>query len=390
MSSKMSQESGLRYGLEERSQAGSLCPDDEDIQAFLKTLDALPHPPSLAAQAAQSSRSHLPSTSSSLSAPSVPPSPPPLQGSDYSPGGLITRLPMTRAQVDDTLKRMAGSFNLKPGKSGESDLRSPGSTQGPTPSGHSTAVHSSVGLLTASRPGSAVRRVSGTDTDPSVRPGGSRRQTSDGSLVAVRPESVKTPSQLAVSPLRPPVPTGVVKPPAARSLPGNPGPLVEDNIVPLRPAGLTALSPQTTGGTSTATNESSSNRASRRGPVLLRGGFGEQRPSSSPSHSPIRHRALSERQPEDDTGAWHRLGPMRGVKTSAPVSVGAAMGYGVGKRTAGQRTAPSSLGGEGDIVPDPSVEEGSRERGRGRGGRVVSDGGRDPEIPRGGLLGVDW
>ena len=117
-STRTSQESGLRHSV-----AG---PDDDDIQSFLKTLDALPQPPIVAAQAVHASRSHLPSTSSSLSNPSIPPSPSPMHAS------VETRAPMTRQQVDDALKRMAGSFNVSP----------------PPPS---------VGLLSASRPVTARR-----------------------------------------------------------------------------------------------------------------------------------------------------------------------------------------------------------------------------------------
>jgi len=383
VSTRMSQESGLRHSLEGRAQLPIPCPDDEDIQAFLKTLDALPQPPSLAAPAVQVSRSLLPSTSSSLSVPSIPQSPSPMHALGESPGGPSARIPMTRAQVDDTLKRMAGSFNLNTGKLVESAPVSRDPSQRVPSSTASSSGPLSVGLLTASRPNSAPRRVSAAESDPSARPG-FRRQTSGGSPLATRPVSAQTRSQLAVSPLNPPR-SDIIKPVVVRSLPGNPAPLTEDSPLPLQSAGLTALSPQTTGGTSIATNESTSTRTSRRGPVLLRGGFGEQRPSLSPSHSPVRdlnrQRGTVDRRAEDDSGIWHRPGATRATRAGAPIFAG----YGAGRKLAGQSTAPSSLGGDGESDQDGQSEE----RGRGREGRVTSEGGRESKA-RKGSLGGDW
>lgn len=377
-----SQESGLRHSLDGRSE-GSKGPDDEEIQAFLKTLDALPQPPSLAALGAQASRSHLPSTSSSLSVPSVPASPSPMHGSASSSGASIrdARTPMTKAQVDDTLRRMAGDFNLKSIRVAE-----PGPTlQQPAPRPiASSSGPSSVGLLTASRPASAARRVSGTaDVDPSPSRPSFRRQTSGSSPLATRPGATHINSQSPLSAINPPLSNEATRPPTARSLPGPPALLADDTPFPHSAAGLNPLSPQTTGGTSTATNESSSTRTSRRGPVLLRGGFGEreQRPSSSPSHSPIRQRVMSERV-EDEPGVGSRPVPGRESRTgAAPVSVGTGFGFGVGRRQPGQRTAPGSLGAEGDGEV--------RERVRGREGRVVNEGERETD-ERLNTLGGDW
>jgi len=359
-----SQESGLRHSLDggARDPQG---PDEEEIQAFLKTLDQLPQPPSLAAQAAHASRSHLPSTSSSRSSPSVP----------ASPGASAPRISMTKAQVDDTLRRMAGNFNRKSATPSESasDLCSPASK-----AFTATAGPSSVGLLTASRPRSAARRVSATEADSSSRPG-FRRQTSGGSRLAGRNESSRTTARLAISPLKASMTTNVPKPATARSLPGPLAPLTGETAPNLRSGRLNPLSPQTTGGMSTATNESTSTRTSRRGPVLLRGGFGEQRPSSSPSHSPIRQRVMAERQSEDESNGSRPV-PARGMRGAAPVITG--MCYGTGGRTAGQRTAPGSLGAEGEVEV--------QERRRGREGRVVSEGEREVQEVRRGHLSGDW
>ncbi|WWD20636.1 hypothetical protein CI109_105112 [Kwoniella shandongensis] len=303
-------ESGLRHSLEGPG-SRIIAPDEDEIQAFLKTLDALPQPPSLAAQAVHASRSHLPSTSSSLSAPSASPSPSPLHTSTSasgSPGRLLTgRVPMTRAQLDDELKRMAGSFTVNSQAIGMEST--PNSTRAPS-SGSTNP--SSIGLLSASRPSSSARRAPASESDQSQ---GSRpmyrRQTSGGP--SPLGPGTKAGSPLSANPMQPLKSADEIarhtrrsEPPhlsAARSLPGPGAVQLNDDqqlpplSQPLRiaagggghePSSITAgiLSPQTTGGTSTT----DSTRTSRRGPVLLRGGFGDQRTSlaSSPSHSPSR------------------------------------------------------------------------------------------------------
>lgn len=398
-STRMSSESGLRHSVE-RTTPG---PDDDDIQAFLKTLDALPQPPLVAAQAAQVSRSHLPSTSSSLSNTSGPVSAS-MQASDSPNTG---RAPMTRAQVNDALARMMGSFTLQsnlPVTASRSGSHSPlPQTTSPTTATSSSGNTPSVGLLTASRPLSAARRISSGDSDP-PKPPPFRRQTS-----GPRPSSVKTGSPLArdalsgqtveISPRSTQVGT-------ARSLPGSgTAPLVDDAPMPLPIAGIDVplppsgvLSPQTTGGTS---------NTSRRGPVLLRGGFGEQRgssskasTSSSPSHSPIRdfarlnHRetrgvSQGERQAEEELGAWTgrqgRYRPMSAVAANMGAGFGPAGAESRGGSSASRtgklerRTAPSSLGadarGQEEDEEESEGVEGSRAyRARGRMGRVASEG----------------
>ncbi|ORX41078.1 autophagy-related protein 13-domain-containing protein [Kockovaella imperatae] len=246
-STRTSQESGLRHSV-----AG---PDDDEIQSFLQSLDAIPQPSMIASQAVHASRSHLPSASSSVSVPSAPSSPA-MQASGE------TRAPMTRQQVDDALKQMMGSFNVSP----------------PRPS---------LGLLSASRPISSIRRPVTAAQSPPERP-------SDAT-------------------------------PGPRSLPGSERPAKSPAITAL-------LSPQTTG---------SSAGGSRRGPVLLRGGFEphfKTSTSSSPSHSPIRDFA--------------RLG--LGTTTGSR-----------SRKTPGQRTAPSSFGGP--------VGDNDEERGR-RGGPLSDKG----------------
>ena len=386
-STRTSQESGLRYSTPAPG------PDDEDIQAFLKTLDALPQPPSLAAQAIHASRSHLPSTSSSLSNPSVPPSPSPLHGSIGSPGqgtGAAAvptgRAPMTRTQVDDALRRMAGSFNLNTSKLVESTVAADvGSSRQPSPSSASgSGSHvPSVGLLTASRPESAPRKV--PPLDPETPRPGLRQQS-----------SIKTGSPLASSPAQLPLPESptpesktkspALGHPTARSLPGTGGgSLLEDVASPLpfaMPIGTAHLSPQTTG-TSTATNESRAS-ASRRGPVLLRGGFEgratKASTSSSPSHSPIRDFARL------GLNAGNRLGGATSARSDST-----NLGYGFVRKSAAQHTAPSSFGGRVDGADDEEEE-----RGRRNARRSEDDIGSklDDEVPprrkAGGALSGDW
>lgn len=380
-STRTSQESGLRH-----SSAPAV--QDADLNSFLSAIDHMPQPPTLAAHAVHASRSHLPSTSSSLSNPSASASPSPLQVSGHSPrsqaGQAVSRVPLTKAAVDDQLKRMMGSFTLS--ASGIADSVGgldvgPSRQRTPSVGSGTTSVNQSIGLLTASRPAAATRRVHSQGESPPQA--FMRRQSSIGvgSPLAGSPSRVPLPESPNVD-KRKITPTGLS---AARSLPGIGSSALAENIpLPTRtsnpPTG--ALSPQTTG-TSTATNES---RASnRRGPVLLRGGF-ESRPpkssvSSSPSHSPIRDFArlsISNRPPPSLAS--------RGESMS--------LGYGYGRKTAGQRTAPSSFG-----VPDldgTSEEAGGSpgSRGRRQSGRR-SEGGMSPredEEGEGNLkrLGGDW
>ena len=371
LSTKISMESGLRRSYEGQAMGSASCPDDEEIQAFLKTLDALPQPPSLAAQAAHASRSHLPSTSSSLSIPSTQTAPSPLQESGGLPSLANTRAPMTRAQIDGALKRMAGSFNT--GKLVENPAAPAKSTPESLSSASSTAGPSTVGLLTASRPRSSSQRISAADTETPAT-SGFRRQISEGSSLASRLLGTQTSSHSTTSPIIPfPQPPNVIKLAIVRSLPDNPAPLTADVPPPLMSAGLTPLSPQTTGGTSTATNETAFTRTSRRGPVLLRGGFGEQRQGTSPSHSPIREMTRqkgtaenTERQAEDQLGNWMRPAVGRSARTMASFGGTPALGHVSDRKPMGQSTAPSSLDAKGDFE---SSQAGETNRGRGREAR---------------------
>ncbi|WRT70610.1 uncharacterized protein IL334_007608 [Kwoniella shivajii] len=363
-------ESGLRHSLEGPSVGRMPVPDEDDIQAFLKTLEALPQPPSLVAQAIQSSRSHLPSTSSSLSAPSVPLTPSPLLTSaSGSPGngGTATanmyggRIPMTRQQVDDELKRMAGSFSNNTLSFGPTIESEPSSIRA---SSSNSTNPSSIGLLSASRPSSANRRVSNLEINrepPSSSRPMYRRQTS-GEKSPLGPGSIKSP--VRASPMQPlKSADGVNKHSlnaqsniAARSLPGRGR--ASDSITvldeehlssragtgassvnPIGVPGMGILSPQNTGGT--ANNDSI---RSRRGPVLLRGGFGDSnvsgRPTtatSSPSHSPVRditHKAtgvglgIRENQGQSQGGQISRgMTTIEGDETTSSNNIG---GYVIG------------------------------------------------------------
>lgn len=222
-------ESGLRHS-HEASQPGAsvIVPDNDDIQSFLKTLEALPQPPTLAAQSA-SSRARLPSTSSSISNPSIPQSPSPLQTSSTGPQPSNTfagRTPMTRKQVDDALKRMTGSFavnartleqsSVMPVSADTSRSHSQylGGTESPpfrpdSMSRTSSGNTPSVGLLTASRPTPMSRRVSPASlgqTETQTRPISTGPSSAPGSGPSSlgRSVSVKKNSPLSGAPLQPP------------------------------------------------------------------------------------------------------------------------------------------------------------------------------------------
>jgi len=378
-STRTSQESALRY-------SATPSGDDDEIQAFLKTLDTLPQPPSLAAQAVQASRSHMPSTSSSLSNPSNSATPSPLQASNNSPnahvGHIHGRAPLTRAQVDDQLRKMAGSFNVNTSKMVESTSHTePPVTRQATPGSRSGTDSNvpSVGLLTASRPASSPRQLSRASSPPRTT---IRRYPSAkaGSPLASEPSHVPLPespapsTRTALSPRQP----------AARSLPGaGSTPLIDKDALPTRTTAPSTetMSPQTVG----VSYESRS--TARRGPVLLRGGFESRmtrpNPSSSPSHSPIRDFARLGSTP----GRAAPL-PPRGESTS--------LGYTYGRKTAGQRTAPSSFGVSASTeLGAGEDEEGTVDhRGR-RASARRSEGGMSPgeedrkDALRGGMM-RDW
>lgn len=371
-------ESGLRHSLEPPKRRDGV-PDEDDIEAFLKTLDAVPQPsrsqyaPSgrFASMASSlSTREHraegegTPNSQLAIS--------PQTQGQGYN-----GRVPMTRAWVDDELKRMAGSFST-----GEMAIPSRGDTTASSSSNVNTAASSaratmagtpaSIGLLSASRPSSASRRV--PITDAGTEAGGQKviRRKSDGPSPlsqGLTSAAERDSSPIAASPMQAlrsadqvpadrgvrstlsdsPAATG-----SARSLPRSAMGVTHEHPepLPLRSAGAgvgyaglsnygatvvsrtSVLSPQTTGGTnstdspstSVTTNATSTTAATtrmpRRGPVLLRGGF-EHRSSatSTPSHSPVRDYARA------------------GVAVNA-ASTSGAIGLGISTREAGVGSMP--------------------------------------------------
>ena len=350
--------------------------EQDDIEAFLKTLDALPQPPSVAAQAVHSSRTHLPSTSSSLSNPNTANSPsntsaaspmPPTpehrtSGSPPTPSSALpARAPMTKTQIDETLRQMMGSFNIA-----ASSIAPPIARASP-PTGVRGPLSAGVGLLSASRPASAPRAVTGPPgaqlsrkisggrgaigtagsplaREPYVRPRSQSRppvEAAAGPATAISAVEADAASQDQVKAPDSPIDktmetsesrrrdTSRSSTKGSRSLPGA-GISKDADSRPLGSAGLcptgveggipitNALSPQTTGGHGTG--------YSRRGPVLLRGGFetnqrdragrfgaGSGRDktsvSSSPSHSPIRDFGrLALRDRERETTLRDRVG----------------------------------------------------------------------------------
>jgi autophagy-related protein 13 len=330
-STRMSTESGLRHSLETPDPAGVNVPDDDDIQSFLKTLDSLPQPPSLAAQAA-TTRARQPSASSSLSNTntSIRQASSPLQTSSAGatgtgPGTGTGRAPVTRAQVDDAVRKMTGSFAASTKTLEQSNVMSSTRLDTTLSNRSTSATAPSVGLLTASRPSPVPRRVSPASLSAQAGRRSSIDDTASSSPPVGRSASVKKNSPLSGEPLQPPTPGPVIDRPlarapveadsqavqtalpqsppptasqmksTARSLPAGPAPLAQDSPVPIpgRP-GLPAsgfLSPQPTG--SASKRDTIAGTSQRRGPVLLRGGFdgrsqSGQRHSTSPSRSPIR------------------------------------------------------------------------------------------------------
>jgi autophagy-related protein 13 len=301
---------------------------------------------------------------------------------------------------------MAGSFDITTSRLVESTAprtRTPdiGARPGPSTTSSSGSAGPSVGLLTASRP-TPSRTASRPDPPQSPENSGSRPEYR-------RQNSVKTGSPLASSPAQLPLPESPsvnVQPsprdtlyrlPSARSLPGsgsaalNPDEPLPRSAIPSMPSGSGigySAASQTTGyGQGMATAES---RTSRRGPVLLRGGFearstttgvtgspghgGHGRPSasSSPSHSPIRdfNRLTLSRPGAAAAGTGGGGNP-----TTAPAIGNAgfgnrgesmSLGYSTRKQP-GQRTAPSSYGA-------PEVDD-ADDRGRARRAARKSDGG---------------
>lgn len=198
---------------------------------FLKTLESMPRPPSLAS--ASQSRAYLPSTSSSLSNPrhSVLATGPKLGGSpgDSGPssgtdsmvtggGSAFMRKRMTKAEVDAALNRMAGSYTL---------AAQPFAQPGSIPlTGSALATSSSISpvdrLTPAALRTSSVNRQNpplvGDRTDQSVTSGEPMRSSTqaasarDVGFVARIGSSVKSSSPLAQAPIQ----ASPMDPPATR------------------------------------------------------------------------------------------------------------------------------------------------------------------------------
>lgn len=378
-------ESGLRHSIDEpRPDA----PDKDDVHAFLRALDSwtppasiAPHQSPRATATALAGTSTVPtppqtSTTSSVSVGSYP-SPKVASGSvSGSPAqaasGLVNRTPLTRQHVDDMLKLMAGSFSTPERASSTEPAVAPSAVSSAIPSrasshlasrreslnsDRSTTTSGGPGLLSASRPCTSPAISPRSNTMP--LPGSSLRH---GSLPRSGALPFAAPAHLANDP------TAAIG--SARSLPGPTGrDDVGDTPGPLRafspPA---ALSPQTTGGT---------DFGRRRGPVLVRGGFGAasskaSTTGSSPSHSPVRdymrpyRSGLATERDRDRDEADSRV--PRGNTLGA---IGLPPGYG----RAG-RTAPSSLGAE---PSDNELENATGSaRMRARAGRVASEGSTSP------------
>ncbi|WVQ70579.1 hypothetical protein IAR50_000098 [Cryptococcus sp. DSM 104548] len=330
-------ESGLRHSLEPKREAAIKVADADDIQAFLRTLDSVP---------ASSSRSQygLPggsaytSLGSSLSRGEAPISPLAKSRrqspSQFAPNGN-GQVPKTRAWVDEELKKFAGQFDT-PGElpMGPGPSRNPsrGVTANSSARGSFSQGPGTPGLLSASRPNSAARKIpsgGGNAERDAELVFGSRRRTSGGpsplsqGLVAPGKSPLGSPRQILGSVEEGHNPRRLLSDKGeassgqgARSLPDgslsttarnrssdppprSAAPYGYPYPTPYPPVSSrpSDLSPQTTGSASTDSYTTASpaagagaGRTPRRGPVLLKGGFGGTSANNTPSHSPVRDR----------------------------------------------------------------------------------------------------
>jgi autophagy-related protein 13 len=382
-------ESGLRHSLDEAP------PDSDEVHAFLRALDSWTPPPSLAPRASSSSipQSGNPAVTTTAATPGSG-GRSPAMGSGSGSGVSGARVPLTRTHVDDMLKRMAGSFGptATPASPSAGPSRPPSSQ--PTPSSRRDSNGSAEdhayqaagvrplpiggGGLSAQPPATGSPRVASLRSEAAGSPGNVPR----GSVPRASGSLPRAPA-LASTPEEPPC-LG-----AARSLPAGPhktpslpkiGGTTPGSPFPSRQAPSSAaclLSPQTTGGTT------------RRGPVLVRGGFGApsasskaSTSSSSPSHSPVReYRYRSGLTAERERSERERDGGLAGIGLPSGYGVGGLSGLppgpfssfsNTGSRGASstRRTAPSSLGADHDM---PRVR-----------GRVASEGSASPIRERSG------
>jgi autophagy-related protein 13 len=293
----------------------------------------------------------------------------------------INRTPLTRAHVDDMLKRMVGSFSVaaeqtpshsvvssgvpsrppsqpsrppsQPSRPPSQPSRPPSQPSRPTshssrPASHLTSRGESYtsersititgpGLLSASRPSPPQAGLSPRSKD-SPLPGSSLRH---GSFPRSGALPFAAPAHLTANPAG----AGAIG--AARSLPAATREEARDALTPLStplspPSGL---SPQTTGSTDTSR---------RRGPVLVRGGFGTasaKATSPSPSHSPVR--AYRSALHADELAGHGHQGTVSSsgnpIRRSATLT---SMGSGAPRIG---RTAPSSFSADADTELDAAT-----------------------------------
>ncbi|BEI79622.1 hypothetical protein CcaverHIS002_0101510 [Cutaneotrichosporon cavernicola] len=381
-------ESGLRHSLDEAPR------DSDDVHAFLRALDSWTPPPSLAPR---SSSASLPqSQPGNPAVTTTAPTPgsggrSPALGSGSGSGVSGTRVPLTRTHVDDMLKRMAGSFGPTMTATGSAEPSRPPSAL-PTPSSRRDSNGSTEdqlydaagvrplpiggGALSAQRPATGSPRVASLRNEVTGSPG----QVPRGSVPRASGSLPRAPA-LASTPEEPPcfgaarsLPAGPAKTPGFPQIGGTtPGSPFPSRHGAINGAGL--VSPQTTGGT-------------RRGPVLVRGGFGApsasskaSTSSSSPSHSPVReYRYRSGLTAERERSQRERDGFFfAGIGLPSGYAIGGLSGLppgpfnsfsNAGSRGASstRRTAPSSLGADHDV---PRMR-----------GRVASEGGGSPICER--------
>ncbi|CAK9786582.1 hypothetical protein CC85DRAFT_283201 [Cutaneotrichosporon oleaginosum] len=384
-------ESGLRHSLDEAA------PDSDDVHAFLRALDSWTPPPSLAPRVSSTSMAQSQPANPAVATTGATPSSggrSPAMGSGSGSGVSGARVPLTRAHVDDMLKRMAGSFGPTATGSPSAEPSRPPSSQ-PTPSSRRDSSGSaedqayqaagvrplpigSGGGLTAQLPVTGSPRVTSLRNEATGSPG----QVPRGSVPRASGSLPRAPA-LASTPEEPPcvgaarsLPAGTAKTPSLPKIGGTtPGSPFPSRQTPSNGAGL--LSPQTTGGTT------------RRGPVLVRGGFGApsasskaSTSSSSPSHSPVReYRYRSGLTAERERSERERDGGFSGVGLPTGYGVGGLSGLppgpfssfsNAGSRGASstRRTAPSSLSADHDM---PRIR-----------GRVASEGSASPIRERSG------
>ncbi|GMK54442.1 hypothetical protein CspeluHIS016_0110280 [Cutaneotrichosporon spelunceum] len=373
-------ESGFRRSLDEAPA------DSDDVHAFLRALDSWTPPLSLAPRSSSASLPQSQPGNPALTTTAATPgsggrSPITGSGSGSSVSGI--RVPLTRTHVDDMLKRMAGSFGPTVTAPENLDRSRPSSSQ-PTPlsrpgsngSAENQAYHATGmrplpiggGALGSHRPVSSSPRVASLRSEVAGSPSSLTRV---GSVPRASGSLPRAPA-LASTPEEPPcfgaarsLPAGPAKAPGLPKIGGTtPCSPFTSRLSPGNGIGL--VSPQITGGT-------------RRGPVLVRGGFGApsassktSTSSSSPSHSPVReYRYRSGLTAERERSERERDGGLAAIGLPPGYAIGGTSGtsglfstFSNGGARGGsctRRTAPSSLSADHEM---PRMR-----------GRVASEGG---------------